>query len=57
MAPGESQDWSWAARGCARRSFFVHFSYLSKALLIISWKLDDDDEDEDEDDEDKVAVG
>ena len=56
MAPGESQDWSWAARGCTRRSFFVYFLYLSKALLIISWKLDDDDVD-DEDDEDKVAVG
>ena len=46
MALGESQDWSWAASGCARRSFFVRFLYLFKALLIISWKLEDEDEDE-----------
>ena len=46
MALGESQDWSRAARGCARRSFFVHLLYLSKASSMISWKLEDEDEDE-----------
>ena len=44
MALGESQDWSWAASGCSRRSFFVRCLYLFKALLIISWKLDEDEE-------------
>jgi hypothetical protein len=43
MALGELQDWSWAASGCARRSFFVRFLYSSKALLMISWKLEDED--------------
>jgi hypothetical protein len=46
MALGESQDWSWAASGCSCRSFFVHFLYVFKALLIISRKLEDEDEDE-----------
>ena len=36
---GESQDWSWATSGCARRSLLVRFSYSFKALLKISWKL------------------
>jgi hypothetical protein len=40
MAVGDSQVWSWAASGCARRSFFVRFLYVSKALLIINWKLE-----------------
>jgi hypothetical protein len=40
MAEGESQDWSWAASGCASRSFFVRFLYVFKASLIISWKLE-----------------
>jgi hypothetical protein len=40
MAAGESQVWSWAASGCARKSFFVRFLYVSNALLIISWKLE-----------------
>ena len=44
MALGESQVWSRAASGCARRSFFVRFLYMSKALLNISWKLEDEDE-------------
>jgi len=42
MAVGESQAWSWAASGCARRSFFVRFSYALRALLKISWKLEDE---------------
>jgi hypothetical protein len=46
MALGESQDWSCAASGCSRRSFFVRFLYLFKAVLIISWKSEDEDEDE-----------
>jgi hypothetical protein len=49
---GESQDWSWAASGCALRSFFVRPLYVIKALLIISWKLEEDDEEDDE-----TAVG
>ena len=43
MALGEWQDWSCAARGWASRSFLVRFLYLSKALLRISWKLEEDD--------------
>jgi hypothetical protein len=39
MAVGDSQDWSCAASGCTRRSFFVRFLYVSKELLIINWKL------------------
>jgi hypothetical protein len=39
MALGESQDWSWAASGCASRSRFVRFLYLFKASFMISWKL------------------
>jgi hypothetical protein len=42
MALGESQIWSWVASGWASRSFFVRFSYAFKALLKISWKLDDE---------------
>ena len=38
MALGELQDWTWVARGWARRSFFVRFLYSSNALLTISWK-------------------
>jgi len=41
MAVGESQAWSWAASGCERRSFLVRFSYAFKALLKISWRLED----------------
>jgi hypothetical protein len=37
---GESQDWSWAARGCVRSLFFVLFSYSSKAALKRDWKLE-----------------
>ena len=44
IAAGELQDWSWAASGCASRSFFVRFLYLSRALLMISWKLEDEEE-------------
>jgi hypothetical protein len=47
MAPGVLQDCNWTARGCASRSFFVRFLYASKALLMISWKLEDELEDED----------
>jgi hypothetical protein len=46
MALGVLQDWSLVARGCASRSFFVRFLYASKALLMISWKLEDEFEDE-----------
>ena len=46
MALGESQDWSRATSGCARRSFFMRLLYLSKASSMISWKLEDEDEDE-----------
>ncbi len=46
MALGVLQDWSSVTRGCASRSFFVRFLYVSKALLIISWKLEDGLEDE-----------
>jgi hypothetical protein len=48
MALGESQLCSWTASGCARRSFLVRFLYVSKALLIMSWTLDDDDDDDDD---------
>ena len=44
MALGESQDWSWAASGCASRSRLVCFLYLSKALLMMSWKFGDEEE-------------
>ncbi len=43
MAPGVLQDCNWTARGCASMSFFVRFLYASKALLMISWKLEDED--------------
>ena len=46
MAPVVLQDWGLAARGCASRSFFVRFLYKSKALLMISWKLEEGLEDE-----------
>jgi len=46
MALGVLQDWSSVARGCASRSFFVRFLYTSRALLMISWKLEDVLEDE-----------
>ena len=41
---GELHFWSSAASGWASRSFFVRFSYAFRALLKISWKLDDDPE-------------
>jgi hypothetical protein len=44
MLLGESQAWSWAASGWARRSFFVHLSYAFKASLKIGWKLEDEEE-------------
>jgi hypothetical protein len=40
MVLGELQDWSAVTRGCASRSFLVRFLYRSKALLMISWKLE-----------------
>ena len=46
MELGVLQDWSLAARGCASRSFFVRLLYVSKALLMTSWKLEDELEDE-----------
>jgi hypothetical protein len=42
MEAGEAQDWSSAASGWARRSFFVCFSYAFNALLNMSWKLEDE---------------
>jgi len=46
MALGVLQDWSLVAIGCASRSFFVRFLYVSKALLMISWKLEEELEDD-----------
>jgi hypothetical protein len=46
MALGVLQDWNLTARGCASRSFLVRLLYASKALLMISWKLDDELEEE-----------
>ena len=46
MALGVLQDSSLVARGCPRRSFYVRFLYASKALLMISWKLEDELEDD-----------
>ena len=46
MELGVLHDWSLEARGCASRSFLVRFLYTSKALLMISWKLEDELEDE-----------
>ena len=46
MAPGELQVWSRAARGWARRSLFVRFLNVSKALLMVSWKLEEEEEEE-----------
>jgi hypothetical protein len=43
MEPGELQDWSWAASGCASRSLFVRLLYLPNALLMINWKLEDEE--------------
>lgn len=40
MVMGELQDSSLVTRGCASRSLFVRFLYASKALLMISWKLE-----------------
>ena len=47
MAAGESQDCSWAARGCVRSLLFVLFSYASKAALRTNWKLEEEEEEED----------
>ena len=44
MALEDSQDWSWVASGCASRSRLVRFLYLSRALLMISWKLGDEED-------------
>jgi hypothetical protein len=43
MSAGELQAWIWAASGWASRSFLVRFSYAFRALLIMSWNLDDDE--------------
>ena len=45
MAAGESQDCSWAARGCVRSLLFVLFSYASKAALRTNWMLEEGEED------------
>ncbi len=42
MSPGELQACSRAASGCARRPFFVFFSYAFRAALKIDWKLEED---------------
>ena len=52
MAVGESQACSCAVSGCASRSFLVRVLYVSKAVLIMRWKL----EEEVEKDEDDAAV-
>ena len=39
MAPGESQDLSWAAKGWEVMSFFVFVLYSSKAAVKIASKL------------------
>jgi hypothetical protein len=44
MALEDWQDWSWAASGCASRSRLVRFLYLSKALLMMSWKFGDEED-------------
>ena len=44
MAAGESQDCSWAARGCVRSLLFVLFSYASKAALRTNWKLEEEED-------------
>jgi hypothetical protein len=41
MSPGELQVWNWEASGWATRLFLVRFSYAFRALLMISWKLND----------------
>ena len=46
MAAGESQDCSWAARGCVRSLLFVLFSYASKAALRTNWKLEEEEEED-----------
>ena len=38
-ASGESQDLTWAARGCEAISFFVFVLYSSKAAVKIASKL------------------
>ena len=38
MALGESQDWSWTARGWELMSLFVRFLYVSKAAPKIDSK-------------------
>jgi len=43
MAAGESQASSWAARGCARRSWFVRFLYDFRASLKSRSKLEDEE--------------
>jgi hypothetical protein len=50
MAVGESQACSCAVSGCASRSFLVRVLYVSKAVLITSWKLKEEEVEEDEDD-------
>ena len=46
MALGVSQASSSVMRGCSSRSFLVRSLYLSKALLMIAWKLETWFEDE-----------
>jgi len=46
MSLGELQEFNWAASGCARRSFFVCFSYNFRAALIMGWKLDEEEEED-----------
>jgi hypothetical protein len=44
MLLGESQAWSRAASGWAKRSFLVRLSYAFKALLKIGWKVEVEDD-------------
>ena len=43
MLLGDSQAWSLSTSGCLRRSFFVRFLYIFKALSRISYKLEDEE--------------
>jgi hypothetical protein len=43
MLLGELHDRSSVTRECVSRSFFVRFLYVSKALLMINWKLEGED--------------
>ncbi len=43
MSVGELQVCNWAINGCARRSFFVFFSYVFREALKMAWKLEEEE--------------